>query len=108
MCFSFQRMIVWESGHDAGPGPRDLPRPRERLSSERQASVLRGFGDGFSSRPQDGRHVAHTVPEGAVIRVDSAAFDGDRLVDVTSDGKKVIHPLNCSVPILTQYPQFTQ
>lgn len=39
---------------------------------------------------EDGRHVAHTVPEGAVIRVDSAAFDGDRLVDVTWDGKKVM------------------
>jgi len=39
---------------------------------------------------EDGRHVAHTVPEGAVIRVDSAAFDGDKLVDVTWDGKKVM------------------
>jgi len=39
---------------------------------------------------EDGRHVAHTVPEGAVIRVDRAAFDGDRLVDVTWDGKKVM------------------
>ena len=39
---------------------------------------------------EDGCHVAHTVPEGAVIRVDSAAFDGDKLVDVTWDGKKVM------------------
>ena len=39
---------------------------------------------------EDGRHVAHTVPEGAVVRVDSAAFDGDKLVDVTWDGKKVM------------------
>ena len=39
---------------------------------------------------EDGRHVAHTVPQGAVIRVDSVAFDGDKLVDVTWDGKKVM------------------
>ena len=39
---------------------------------------------------EDGRHVARTVPEGAVIRVDSAAFDGDKLVDVTWNGKKVM------------------
>ena len=39
---------------------------------------------------EDGRHVAHTVPQGAIIRVDSASFDGDKLVDVTWDGKKVM------------------
>jgi hypothetical protein len=39
---------------------------------------------------EDGRHVAHTVPQGAIIRVDSAAFDGDKLVDVVWDGKRVM------------------
>ena len=39
---------------------------------------------------EDGRHVAHTVPAGAFINVDSAAFDGDKLVDVTWNGKKVM------------------
>ena len=39
---------------------------------------------------EDGRHVARTVSEGVIIRVDSAAFDGDKLVDVTWDGKKVM------------------
>jgi hypothetical protein len=39
---------------------------------------------------EDGRHIAHTVPAGAFITVDSAAFDGDRLVDVTWDSKKVM------------------
>jgi hypothetical protein len=39
---------------------------------------------------EDGHHVARTVPTGAIISVDSAAFDGDRLVDVTWDGKKVM------------------
>jgi hypothetical protein len=39
---------------------------------------------------EDGRHVAHTVPTGAFITVDSAAFDGDRLVDVTWNRKNVM------------------
>jgi hypothetical protein len=39
---------------------------------------------------EDGRHVAHTVPAGTFIHVDSAAFDGDKLVDVTWGGKKVM------------------
>ncbi len=39
---------------------------------------------------QDGRHVAHTVPAGAIITVDDAAFDGDKLVNVTWDLKKVM------------------
>jgi hypothetical protein len=39
---------------------------------------------------EDGRHVAHTVPTGAFIHVDSAAFDGEKLVDVTWDDRKVM------------------
>jgi hypothetical protein len=39
---------------------------------------------------EDGRHIAHTVPAGAFITVDSAAFDDKRLVDVTWDDKKVM------------------
>jgi hypothetical protein len=39
---------------------------------------------------EDGRHIARTVPAGALITVDSAAFDGNRLVDVTWDEKKVM------------------
>ena len=39
---------------------------------------------------EDGRHIAHTVPAGAFITVDSAAFNGNRLVDVTWDNKKVL------------------
>jgi hypothetical protein len=39
---------------------------------------------------EDGRHdVAHTVPTGAFITVDSA-FDGEKLVKVTWDGKTVM------------------
>lgn len=37
-----------------------------------------------------GRHVAGTVPAGAVIVIASEAFDGDRLVDVIWDGKSVM------------------
>jgi hypothetical protein len=36
------------------------------------------------------RHVAHTVPRGSVITVDSDAFDGNKPVDVTWDGRKVM------------------
>ena len=39
---------------------------------------------------KDGHHIAHTVPTGAFITVDSAAFDGDKLVNVTWDGKTVM------------------
>jgi hypothetical protein len=39
---------------------------------------------------EDGRHVAHMVPGGAVVTIDTAALDGDRLVDVTWEGKKVM------------------
>jgi hypothetical protein len=39
---------------------------------------------------EEGRHVARTVPAGAIINVDSAAFDGNKLVDVTWDHKKVM------------------
>jgi uncharacterized protein (DUF433 family) len=39
---------------------------------------------------EDGRHIAHTVPAGAFITVDGAAFNGKRLVDVTWDDKKVM------------------
>jgi uncharacterized protein (AIM24 family) len=43
--------------------------------------------------PEDGRHIAHMVPVGAMISVDSVAFvasDGGQLVNVTWDGKKVM------------------
>jgi hypothetical protein len=39
---------------------------------------------------EEGRHVARTVPAGAIINIDSSAFDGNRLVDVTWDEKKVM------------------
>ena len=39
---------------------------------------------------EDGHYVARTVPSGAIIRVDSAAFDGDKLLDVTWENKKVM------------------
>jgi len=38
---------------------------------------------------EDGHHVARTVPTGAFITVDSAAFGGEKLVNVTWDGKTV-------------------
>ncbi len=37
----------------------------------------------------DGHQVAHTVPTGAFITVDSVALlDGDKLVDVTWEGRR--------------------
>jgi hypothetical protein len=32
---------------------------------------------------EDGRHVARMIPPGAIVSIDGAAIDGDRLVDVT-------------------------
>jgi len=37
-----------------------------------------------------GRHVAHTVPTGTIIVVDSDAFDGEKLVNVTWDTRTVM------------------
>jgi hypothetical protein len=39
---------------------------------------------------ENGRHVSRTVPGGAVIEINSAALDGDKLVDVIWDGKRVM------------------
>jgi hypothetical protein len=39
---------------------------------------------------EDGRHIAFTVPVGVIVTVESAAFDGNKLVDVTCDGKNAM------------------
>jgi hypothetical protein len=39
---------------------------------------------------EGGRHVARIVPVDAIVSVDSAAFDGNKLVDVTWNDKKVM------------------
>ena len=39
---------------------------------------------------EDGGQITHTVPAEAFITVNSAAFEGDKLVDVTWAGKKVM------------------
>lgn len=39
---------------------------------------------------EDGRHVAHMVPAGAFITVDSDTFDGNKLVDVIWDDRKAM------------------
>jgi hypothetical protein len=36
----------------------------------------------------DGRPVADTVPEGAIIEIDSPTFVGDRLIEIRWDGKR--------------------
>jgi len=39
---------------------------------------------------EDGRHVANTVPAGAVIDISSDSFDGDKLLEVVWEGKPVM------------------
>ena len=39
---------------------------------------------------ENGHHVAHTVPTGTIIVVEGDAFDGEKLVNVTWDGKTVM------------------
>jgi hypothetical protein len=39
---------------------------------------------------QDGRHVADTVPAGALIEINSDTFDGENLLEVVWDGKSVL------------------
>jgi len=39
---------------------------------------------------EDGRHVAHLVPEGAMISIDGKTFNGNKLIEVTWAGKIVM------------------
>jgi hypothetical protein len=39
---------------------------------------------------ENGHDVAHTIPTGTIITFDSTAFDGEKLVNVTWDGKAVM------------------
>jgi len=39
---------------------------------------------------EDGRHVAHMVPKGAMITIDGKTFNGDRLVEVIWADKVVM------------------
>ena len=39
---------------------------------------------------EDGRHVTSMIPIGAIITIDSATFDGDKLVNLTWDDKEVM------------------
>lgn len=39
---------------------------------------------------EEGRHVARTVPAGVIVTIDSSVFDGNKLMDVTWDNKKVM------------------
>jgi hypothetical protein len=56
-----------------------MPLGRYRITSPTIAVII-----------EDGRHVAHMVPSGAIISVDGVSFDKDRLVDVTWDNKKAM------------------
>jgi hypothetical protein len=40
--------------------------------------------------PEDGRHVAHTIPKGDLVTIDSETFDGNKLIQVIWDGKAVM------------------
>jgi len=37
---------------------------------------------------EEGRQVAHTIPQGSVVRVDT--LDGDKLVEVVWEGKTIL------------------
>jgi len=39
---------------------------------------------------QDGRHVADTVPAGAIIEISRVALDGDKLLEVVWNGRPVL------------------
>lgn len=39
---------------------------------------------------EDGRHVTSMIPEGAIIAIDSETFDGNKLVNVLWDEKRVM------------------
>jgi hypothetical protein len=39
---------------------------------------------------EEGRHIAHTVPSGAIVTVDGQAFNHNKLVEVLWDQKRVM------------------
>jgi hypothetical protein len=39
---------------------------------------------------RDGRHIAETVPVGAIVEIDTDTFDGNRIVEVIWVGKPVM------------------
>jgi len=56
-----------------------MPIGRYRMTDATMALFLEGD-----------RHIARTIPANTIITVDSEAFDGNRLVDVTWNEKKVM------------------
>jgi len=40
--------------------------------------------------PEDGRHVAHMIPKGNLVRIESETFNGNKLVEVLWNGKVVM------------------
>ena len=57
-----------------------MPVGRYRITNPTIAMIL-----------EDGRHVAHTVPSGAIISVPNGKpFDGEKLMEVVWDGKTVM------------------
>ena len=40
--------------------------------------------------PENGRYVAHTIPKGSINTIESETFDGNKLVEVSLDGKTVM------------------
>lgn len=56
-----------------------MPKDQYRIESPTIAMVL-----------EDGRHVAHMVPSGAVITIESETFNGNKLVEVLWEGKLVM------------------
>ena len=40
--------------------------------------------------PEDGRYVAHTIPTGSIVTIESETFDGNKLVEVCLDEKTVM------------------
>jgi len=56
-----------------------MPIGRYRITDATMALFLEGD-----------RHIARTIPADTIITVDSEALDGDRLVDVTWNDKKVM------------------
>jgi hypothetical protein len=39
---------------------------------------------------EDGRHVANTIPAGVVVEINGDSFNGDKLMEVVWEGKRVM------------------
>ena len=71
-------------------GETGSERPGQKEKPELPVGRYRIMNPTIAVIVEDGRHVAHMVPAGAVVTLDSGGLEGERLVDVIWEGRKAM------------------